>query len=201
MAALVRPNPIEKLPGWGAAVSAVAVGLVFVALPSARLDAMIDAGGIAAVLSVAAPPLGAGARAVLALGGGALVAVVVWSVLYTLFGVGGILVSRPSSADGVPVVRRADAHPDAPPRRPLSAAELGGIALPRDLDTPLSALDPGAIPQMPREPVRPVAPLASGERMRIFALAPPAPVKPMEETDAPSIDGLLRRLGDGRAAF
>lgn len=176
----------------------VAVGLMFVALPSAWLDAMIDASGVAAVLSLATPPVGVGERVMLALGGGGLVAVVIWSVLYILFGAEGVLAPRLSSEDGTPVVRRADAHPDAPPRRPLSAAELVGIALPSDLDTPLSAMDPDAIPQVPREPVRPVAPLVSGERMQVYALA--VPVKPATKDRTPSIDALMRRLTGGRAA-
>ncbi|MCI1142294.1 hypothetical protein MOP88_08260 [Sphingomonas sp. WKB10] len=64
------------------------------------------------------------ARAVLALAGGALAGAVIWSALFLLFGPGGLLAPRAASSDGVPVLRRADAHPDAPARRPLSAADL-----------------------------------------------------------------------------
>lgn len=115
----------------------------------------------------------------------------VGAVCRFLFGAGGGV--RPAAGgDDALVVRRADAHPDAPPRRPLSLADLGGIALPSDLDTPLSAIDPDAIPPIPREPVRPVAPLASGERLQIFALAVPS--APVADGDA-TIDALMRRLG------
>ena len=115
----------------------------------------------------------------------------VGSVRRFLFGAGGGVGSG-AGDDGALVVRRADAHPDAPPRRPLSLADLGGIAPPSDLDTPLSAIDPDAIPSVPRAPVRPVAPLASGERLQIFALAVPS--APVAEGDA-TIDALMRRLG------
>ncbi len=221
MVALARPDLMTKLPGWGAAASAASVGMAFVALPAAWLEAVVQASGVAALLPVAEPPLGATARAVLALGGGALTATVVWAALYILFGAGGFFVATPPRADGGPVVRRADAHPDAPPRRPLTAAELTGTpaplgradypvpsipvpmsgpqerTVPSDLDTPLSALDPAAIPVVPKEPVRPVASLAPGERMHTFALTPPPPPKPQPQAEMPSIDALLRRLEQG----
>ena len=100
----------------------------------------------------------------------------------------------------VPVLRRADSHPDAPARRPIRAAkDLGQplpmnaqtavpdnrpiarpltIDLPNDLETPLAALDPESILATPREPVRPVASLARpqiidpGERFETFDLTP-----------------------------
>jgi hypothetical protein len=83
------------------------------------------------------------------------------------------------AGEQVPSVRRADAHPDAPPRRPIRASEdlgpplpivtvsvLRGVPeleqpLPRDLDQPLAAFDPVAVPFVAREPVRAVAPLAA----------------------------------------
>jgi hypothetical protein len=217
MVELSRPDLIAKLPGWGAAAAAALVGIGFVALPDAWLEAGVDASGIAALFAVAQPPLGATARAVLALAGGGVAAAFVWSALYLLFGEGGFLAPRASSEDGVPQVRRADAHPDAPPRRPLTAAELAppigraSVAepaipvpvagplertVPADLDTPLAALDPAAIPPVPREPVRPVPPLAPGERLQTFTLAPPAP-RPVAISEAPSIEALLRRLEQG----
>ncbi len=70
------------------------------------------------------------------------------------------------------MVRRADAHPDAPPRKPMSAADLGtpmmevgvGAArderpIPVDLDLPLAAFDPKAILPSPMTPARPVSSL------------------------------------------
>ncbi|RKE45945.1 MULTISPECIES: hypothetical protein [unclassified Sphingomonas] len=142
------------------------------------LEALVSDTGIAALIPMAAPPLGATARAILALGAGALIAAILWSSLYLLFGPGGVFAGARPREDGVPVIRRADAHPDAPPRKPMSAADLGtplmevGVAgatdgaardertIPADLDLPLAAYDPKAMRPVPMEPARPVAPLA-----------------------------------------
>ena len=68
--------------------------------------------------------------------------------------------------------------------------------IPADLDQPLAAFDPQAVPAEPRQPVRPVAPLrapalAKGERIDTVEL----PHRPGEDT--PSIESLLRRLEQG----
>ena len=211
MDALARPTVTDRLPVWGAMAAAATVGLAFAIVPAIDLEKAIEVNGLGALIPFAAAPLRPAARAVLALGGAVLSAVVIWSALYILFGEGGLLATHVSREDGVPVVRRADAHPDAPPRRPMTAAELAeadevldladalpephdDFAIPIDLDTPLSALDPGSIPPVPLEPMRLVAPLAPGERLRAFALARPA----AEGVPAPKgIDGLLRRLAAG----
>jgi hypothetical protein len=123
---------------------------------------------------------------------GLFAAVATWSML-RLLGRDGAL---RATAEGAPVLRRADAHPDAPARRPLSAAELAVLPglpepeadplareLPRDLDTPLAALDPRAIPPRPRPAVRAVATLAPGERLETFRLTPPPrPCRPRPGT-------------------
>ncbi|WP_375392565.1 hypothetical protein [uncultured Sphingomonas sp.] len=218
MVALPRPIVTRVLPMAGAAAAAAFVALACVALPATLLARCVEASGIAALVPAAAPPLGVTARGVLALGGGLLAAAIAWAVLYLLFGTGGVFGAR---ENGAPTVRRADAHPDAPPRRPLSAAELADVPaslgranlavptlpvpiagpfdrlLPADLDTPLAALDPAAIPVAPRAAPRAVPPLAPGERMRTFALAPaPPPLRPAP-SEPPSIEALLRRLEAG----
>ena len=91
--------------------------------------------------------------------------------------------------------------------------------LPADLDQPLSAFDPAAIPDIPLAPPPPLAPLvrapvkpllAEGERFETFELTPPVrpPVPPKPavqaeslaapETDA-SVHALLDRLERGIA--
>lgn len=211
----IRPGLIRSLPLLGAGAAGVLVALTCVAVPTTWLEHAAVTSGAAAVLPVAEPPLGATARAVLALGGGLAVAAVVWAALYLLVGPGGPLslgakprtTPRAKPGKAVPTVRRADAHPDAPPRWPLSATELPAPPppveqeLPADLDVPLAAFDPHAVPPVPMAPVRPVKPLAPelapGERMETFALKPPArPVVPDPE-EKPSIDALLRRLEQG----
>ena len=190
------PSPkaltLKGLNGTIAPIGAAAVGVIAAAacllISTDTLETMVWNSGIAALIPAAAPPLGGTARAVLALGVGIVSAAVTWSALFLLFGPGGFLAPRPRRHDGVPALRRADAHPDNPARRPMSAADLGtpmmeitasdrnddffrdGFAdeeaveeertLPGDLELPLAAFDPAAVPAVPREPVRPVAPLA-----------------------------------------
>ena len=188
----------------GGAVAALAVVLLFVALPATVLEDWVWRSGLPSLIGAAEPPLGTTARAVLALAGGALAGAVTWSALFLLFGPGGLLAPRADSSDGVPVLRRADAHPDAPARRPLSAADLEddddtmfarpvtGASpppppveqpIPADLDLPLAAFHPGALPPVPLTPVRPVPPLR-------------VPAKPAAEEPAapPTIESLIDRL-------
>ncbi|WP_374944676.1 hypothetical protein [Sphingomonas sp.] len=216
-----RANPL--LAPIGALVAGVAVAGVCALVPATMLEDWVWRSGVPALVGAAAPPLGTTARAVLALTGGALTASVVWSLLYLLFGPGGLL--APKAARAAPAVRRADAHPDAPPRWPMTAADLGTPlmevapsspdpspavverTLPADLDQPLSAFDPAAVPAVPMTPSAPVAPLARlalapGERIDTYVLTPPPPVAspqpkrlaPEPAAAAPSIDALLRRL-------
>lgn len=190
----------------------VAAGLLVV--PAASLESLVMASGIPAVLSAAEPPLGFTARAAIAFIAGTGVGVAAWFALHLLFG-GQPVAPSPraeqveTDEDGLPVLRRADAHPDAPARRPVLAtrdlgtpflevrakkkakAEPAPIIreeqpLPADLDAPLSAYDPTAIPVFAAEPVRPVAslfkkpppPRDPAERIETFELTPavrPAP--------------------------
>lgn len=209
-----RPDMMRSAPQWAGAGAGLLVAAVAALMPGATLEALVSGSGIAALLPVAAPPLGVTARAVLALGGGVAVAAVVWAALYLLVGPGGLLAPRARAA-GVPVVRRADAHPDAPPRWPLTATELPEppvaadlppieAALPADLDMPLALYDPDALPPVPAPPVRalkPLAPgLAPGERLETYTLTPPPPPAPAPRArgdEPPSIDALLRRLEEG----
>lgn len=121
--------------------------------------------------SLAADAFGIGAALLLALTGAGLIA---WRRVATA-----------GRACGTPVVRRADAHPDAPPRPPLRAmrdlgtpfldiratdgagarpVEVVERALPRDLTQPLAAFDPAAIPAVPRAPAATLSPLSPRAR-------------------------------------
>ncbi|QCB43911.1 hypothetical protein E5673_18185 [Sphingomonas sp. PAMC26645] len=175
---LQRGNLNRLVPIMGAIAGGVIAAAGVMLSSGDALEALVSDTGIAALIPMAAPPLGATARAILALGAGALVAAILWSSLYLLFGPGGVFAGTRPREDGVPVIRRADAHPDAPPRKPMSAADLGtplmevGVAgsadgaarderaIPADLDLPLAAYDPKAMRPVPMEPARPVAPLA-----------------------------------------
>ena len=104
---------------------------LFALMPTEMLEDLVVDSGIAAVLSAAEPPLGFTARFVLIFLVGGGVGMVAWFALFLLLGSRSIVVQPGlDGAEGEPMprLRRADAHPDAPARRPLSAA--------RDLGTP-----------------------------------------------------------------
>ena len=193
-----------------AGLAGVATAGVVAGLPSSLLDPLLWHSGLPAIMPAAAPPLGAAGRTIIALLAGGLVSApgaLPW-----------LVARRPAASGDGPVVRRADAHPDAPPRRPIRATEDLGPplparavpprvrALPADLDQPLAAFDPAALPETPREPVRAVAALAPpqpkrpsvidpGERFETFAL--PAPPGDGRAAPATTIAALLDRLERG----
>ncbi len=238
---------------------AVAVGALAVPMPV--LEALVMDSGLPAILSAAEPPLGFTARAIVALGAGGAVALFSWFALFVLIGGRAVTIGDTEELDydavPTPVLRRADAHPDAPPRPPLLATrDLGRpfdafrtpadvvqiveevemaeeIAapiiepvpaapieqpLPVDLDQPLAAFDPDAMPEVPlaapvalpplsRSPKPPV--FEETERFEVFEL--PTPVRPeprpvslvsrddaitRPETEA-SVHALLERLERG----
>lgn len=171
-----RHQMLRSLPLYGAVAGGLIAAVVMLSISTEALETLVWSTGVAALVPMAAPPLGMTARVLLALGGGVLVGALLWSSLFLLFGPGGPFAKRTPREDGVPVIRRADAHPDAPPRKPMSAADLGtpmmevGVGgsgdgarderpIPADLDQPLAAFDPNAILPVPMEPVRSVAPL------------------------------------------
>ncbi|URW75508.1 hypothetical protein M9980_13405 [Sphingomonas donggukensis] len=228
-----------------APITAVAAGLMVAAacllIPADVLEAMVSASGIPALLPAAAPPLGLTARIALAVTAGAGFGALAWCGAYVILGGEGVVTLRvPRRAApfavpkfALPSLRGSDAHPDAPPRAPLMAARDLGVPflevkakpappveadLPRDLDTPLAAFDPAAIPECPAAPVPVPAPLArprpaaiqqAGERFESFDLPRPVPSiargtpRPIAapQTDA-TIHALLDRLerGIGRRA-
>jgi hypothetical protein len=190
-------------------------------MPVGILEDFVLDSGIASVMPAAEPPLGNTARAVLILAGGGGIALVTWFTLFLVLGARAIVIQRQVEIEGEEpplVLRRADAHPDAPARRPLfanrdlgtpflevradrpvhvtvdtpeeveqadiepapvpSMAERQPAAvqpapardIPADLDMPLAAFDPDAIPASPAAPASPVAwfpkrePLPNAER-------------------------------------
>ncbi|WP_294244125.1 hypothetical protein [uncultured Sphingomonas sp.] len=199
-------------PAWiGGAVGLFAILLVMI-VPDWRLESLVSSLSLGDFLAAARPPLGMKARILLALVAGLGAGAVTWAVVYLLWGPGGLLARRAKPVrddddeDYVPAVRRSDRHPDAPPRRPLNAAELGAPpppleediverTLPADLDQPLSAYDPEAILSTPREPMRP----ASAEPMPIPPMREPAPEEqgaalPLPDRQDESIETILDRL-------
>jgi len=115
-------------------IAAVAGGLAALAvamIPGPALEALVMDSGLPSVLSASEPPLGLTARLALALGTGGFVAAFIWLSAFILLGSRGLTIGgadAPADPEQVPlpVLRRADAHPDAPPRPPLLATrDLG----------------------------------------------------------------------------
>ncbi|QIG81100.1 hypothetical protein [Stakelama tenebrarum] len=116
-----------------AAILGVATAATIAIVPAPMLGELVMESGLPALLPAAEPPLGITARALLALGVGGLVALFSWFAAFLLVGSRSIGVGKGAreaapEIEEKPAVRRADAHPDAPPRPPLRAT--------RDLGTP-----------------------------------------------------------------
>lgn len=136
-----------------AAILGVGAALGVVVMPGAVLESLVMDSGLPSVISAAEPPLGMTARLALAAGAGGFVALLGWFTLFLLFGTRGISVGEANAAEiaagPTPVIRRADAHPDARPRAPLLAT--------RDLGTPFldvraPAMSEAALPISQPEP-------------------------------------------------
>ena len=96
-------------------------------MPTDLFASLIDGAGLPLILSAAQPPLGSTARLAVTAAGAAVSFISVWLLLNALDGVGRRrteIVPEPEWL--APRVRRADAHPDAPLRRPIFAgSDLG----------------------------------------------------------------------------
>lgn len=135
------PSPFAAILGDGGAMRlavpvapAIAIvlaalgGLMFLLMPTAVLEDLVVDSGIASVVTAAQPPLGITAHFAIAFLVALAAGGVSWFGLFLLIGRRIVVIGRNAREDGVPILRRADAHPDAPPRRPVFAN--------RDLGTP-----------------------------------------------------------------
>lgn len=113
-----------------AAILGIAAALGVLAMPMMVLEALVVDSGIASVMPAAEPPLGLTARIMLAGGAAGIAALLGWFMAFILVGTRGLTIGEADDREPteVPNLRRADAHPDAPPRPPLLAT--------RDLGTP-----------------------------------------------------------------
>lgn len=146
-------------PGFAALWFAALFGLGSLAASGEVLGALVMRLHLPAILPAAAPPLGMTARIVLALGLAGLGGVIgLLTGLVLHFRAGGVLPQRPIRAaadpvapvvepepdhDQAPRVRSRDAHPDAPPRRPLVVTE-DVLPYPTNMVEPVSAVAPAA---------------------------------------------------------
>lgn len=249
------PVPLARFAGVAAALITTAM---IALIPVGTLETLILRSGVPAVLAAAEPPLGFTARIVMILLGGTIAGLIFWLGTFLLVGDRSVVVGGSRRDGNIPVLRRADAHPDAPAREPLFATrDLGTpfldiragdpgdqaqpvalnatsdadpawsedeqrplpilrspIDLPADLDEPMAAYDPAAIPDTPLAPPAPPPPplgvrpqvIDSGERFETFQLRPavtpvvdearPAVARPPVDTAA-TLTALLERLERG----
>ena len=165
----------------------LAIGLV----PGDLLEQIVVTSGIAAFVPAAEPPLGATARICVAVVAGGGLGLFAW---FALSVIAGWAAGRRNAAENRPAVRRADAHPDAPPRQPLRAGRDFGYALPdeppvMEEETPLE-LD---TVDLPAEPV--IAMGGPAPPVQAEAVSPPVPVTP------PPVQSLPMDFDQPLAAF
>jgi hypothetical protein len=149
-------------------IAAVAGGLAALGvamIPVPALEALVMDSGLPSILAAAEPPLGITARLAVALGSGAFVGAFMWLSAFILLGSRGLTIGGEDAAPvdpeevAVPVLRRADAHPDAPPRPPLLAT--------RDLGRPFLEIRAGGPAEAPED-----------EKVDFDAIFPPRPMTP-----------------------
>ncbi|MCW3849015.1 hypothetical protein OF829_17385 [Sphingomonas sp. LB-2] len=153
-----------------AGVIGVGLAAACALMPAAMLEGLVMDSGLPAVISAAEPPLGMTARLLVAAGAGGLVALFTWFGLFLILGSRGVTIGKaPQAGEAVPVLRRADAHPDAPARAPLLAT--------RDLGTPFLEVTAPAKAEAESYKSEGVVPL--------FAPEPAAAAVPPAEQDLP----------------
>jgi hypothetical protein len=175
------------LPVAGLAAAA-AVFFAF-AMPQDMLSQIVSATGLPSLFAAAQPPLGLTARIAIALGG-ALITFGLVFFLLRLLDKSGLDSGRekPAAApeEGEAPRRRRDYHPDAPIRRPISAA--------RDLGEPAPPTPPKAAAPIWLDDAEAAAPEAEPV---LEAEPAPEPAPPAEMPT--SIAALMERLEQGLA--
>ncbi|QLC20967.1 hypothetical protein HFP51_01455 [Parasphingopyxis sp. CP4] len=154
---------LPKIP-VASAVSGLIVAALILMTPNSWFEAFVTESGLPGLISAAEPPLGARARIVFALAAALMVTLIAWGALSAT--VGRKMRQRAEArreAENTEfdpdvrarALRRGDAHPDAPYRRPIMATDDLGTAL-DDVDVEAAmdeeadgdALDLGAVAEI-----------------------------------------------------
>lgn len=189
-AARRRSAPVTAhrlFPAFAAAWFAALLGLGSLAIPGPLLGALVLKTGLPALVPAAAPPLGFTAHLLVAVALAMLGAAIGLAISLRLRPQGlaearpvAPIVTAPApAAEEVYKVRARDAHPDAPPRRPLVLTEA--------LADPI--FEPAAEP-LTEEPVEPEAPLLRRKR----SVEGSEPVAPWIQQFVPGGNGVVRPL-------
>ncbi|MDB5691193.1 MAG: hypothetical protein JWO81_256 [Alphaproteobacteria bacterium] len=110
-----------------AALAALSGSFLVYAMPDGLFSRIIVASRLPSFLAAAQPPLGMKARLVVIAAIALVVYAFIWSLMRALDGIGRKPVAAAEEPEAeAPRLRRADAHPDAPSRRPIFAGrDLG----------------------------------------------------------------------------
>jgi hypothetical protein len=147
-----------------AGLAALAAAFAAFAVPQDLLSRAVIATGLPSILSAAQPPLGLTARVAIAVGAAAITFGLVFLLLRLLdrSGMGGSARAQEEADALAPRVRRRDVHPDAPSRRPISAARDFGEPAPPEAFRPapiwLDEAAPVSAPAFEPEPVADLPP-------------------------------------------
>lgn len=157
------------------------VAFFFFAMPIALIEQAVFASGLPTVLAAAAPPLGGTARLLIVGAAATAMAAATW-IAITL--AGALFQPRPRKprpARQSPP-RRADAHPDAPARKPIFASS--DFAIPEEPEPPIEA------------EWAEVVEYEADDTLELVDIAPDDDVTPAP-AEQPSITRLMARLEAG----
>jgi hypothetical protein len=139
-----------------AALAAVSAGFVAFAMPEALFSGLVEASRLPDFVPAAQPPLGETAR-LAAVGAASLLTFpAVWGLMALLGRAPAVekaelaAETEAEPEEKAPKLRRADAHPDAPARRPLLARDLGEPLDLEDFPEAAAGESPGLAEAQPR---------------------------------------------------
>jgi hypothetical protein len=217
---ILRAQRASKFDLAVAAFAALSAGFVFFAMPEWRLTQIVLTSGLPSIIGAAQPPLGGTARIAAMVAASGIAFAIAFLVMAN---VDRFARRKPASVEApvvqpIPLrVRRADGHPDAPPRRPILAredfgepAEFTEIAA----DEPVAEqpapepLPPFLAPEQPPERVETAAETApepepleltqfDAIQPQSFPPAPPIVQQQDEEAEGETLSKLMRRLEKG----
>ncbi len=189
-----------------AALAALATAYLAFALPPDLLARLVGSTGLPEWLPAAEPPLGNKARLSLGIVGAALIFAFVFALLRLIDRRAGTekRAADPQLFDQAPRVRRRDAHPDAPARRPILASlDFGDPEVPEPAQKAplwLSPAEPdeGDLAQVAAQPSFEPDPLPQAEPVHDSGPGnePASPPPPLE---GETIAQLMTRLESGLA--
>jgi hypothetical protein len=178
-----------------AGLAAVALAFFTYAMPDDIFSGLVARSGLPSLIAAAEPPLGMKARgAVIAVG-----AILAFAAVLMLFRALDRISARPAKAKAeaeveTPRLRRADAHPDAPARRPLLAGrDLGDYVEPEEDE---SFPPPPAGEKFADLEVRPLPGFLAPEQAEARPAAAEEPLILDRPHDEAGFDSLVSQLPD-----